>query len=460
MDARLIAPLLFIACAATACREQDEPAPAPRPAPPQPFFAWTAPAFELAELITRRAAVAAALKAHGGGVLLVPARDGFSSGETFRQQDDFTWLVGLELPNSLLLLDDDGDATLYLPRDDRRFVNPARANDFPGRPLADDPDIARRCGLAVSPIDALDAAIATRVERDRPLFVDLGRRDEPPQTDYVFAWTAEQGLAFHLRQRFERADLRNAGPLLARLRMIKSPAEIERLRAAARVTADGIRDAAKCIRDGISERALEGELEAAFKRRGAQRLAFDSIIKSGPNSLWPWRILAAHYDRRNRSMRDGELVIFDVGCEFDLYSSDVGRTFPVSGRFTARQRELVEMVRTVADAVIASIRPGVTFRDLRETAYAAIPADEQRHMQTALFFGHHVGLAVGDPSLDDAALAAGMVFTVEPWYYNHAEAVAVFIEDELLVTADGAENLTAALPRTAAQLERMVGILR
>ena len=88
-------------------------------------------------------------------------------------------------------------------------------------------------------------------------------------------------------------------------------------------------------------------MEAEFKRQGSQRLAFSSIIKSGPNSLWPWRILASHYDRRNRTMETGELVIFDVGCEYNYYSSDVGRTFPVSGKFSPKQREILEMEVTV-----------------------------------------------------------------------------------------------------------------
>ena len=129
--------------------------------------------------------------------------------------------------------------------------------------------------------------------------------------------------------------------------MVKGREEIALLRQAAEITSFGIRAAARTIHSGVDERSLEAEFEVEIKRRGAQRLAFDSIIKSGPNSLWPWRILASHYDRRNRSMRNGELVIFDVGCELDHYSSDVGRTFPVSGHFSDRQRQLIEMVVNV-----------------------------------------------------------------------------------------------------------------
>ncbi|MEQ9593374.1 MAG: M24 family metallopeptidase, partial [Cyclobacteriaceae bacterium] len=171
---------------------------------------------------------------------------------------------------------------------------------------------------------------------------------------------------------------------------------------------------------------------------------------------WPWRILAAHYERRNRAMQDGELVIFDVGCEYNNYVSDMGRTFPVSGKFTDEQKNILLMETAVSDAIIAAIKPGVTFADLKKIADAAIPEGEKKYMQVGLFFGHHLGLSTGDPNDSQAPLAAGMVFTVEPWYYNHDKKISVFTEDEVLVTATGAEVLTDALPRTPVALEKMM----
>jgi Xaa-Pro aminopeptidase len=239
--------------------------------------------------------------------------------------------------------------------------------------------------------------------------------------------------------------------------MRKGPEEIELIRRACEVTAAAIRAAAREIRPGVDERTLEGVLEAAFKRGGAQRTAFDSIIKSGPNSLWPWRILAAHYDRRNRAMAAGELVIFDVGCELDHYASDVGRTFPVSGRFSPDQARRLRLVTSITDTIIAAVRPGVTLPELRAVAEAATPPEERAHMQTGTFFGHHIGLDVGDANRLDAPLVPGMVFTIEPWYYDHEDGVAVFLEDVVLVTETGAENLTADLPRSIEELERITG---
>jgi Xaa-Pro aminopeptidase len=270
-------------------------------------------------------------------------------------------------------------------------------------------------------------------------------------------WNAEQALAFYLRDRFPNIEARNAYRIIAQLRMVKSAAEIAVMRQVAEITARAILGAAGHVAAGNDERGLEAEFEAGCKRGGAQRLAFPSIIKSGPNSLWPWRILAAHYDRRNRTMESGDLVIFDVGCELDHYSSDMGRTFPVSGRFTDSQRELLRWVTTVADSIIAAVKPGITFRQLTEVALRQIPPDQQQYMQTGLYYGHHIGLSSGDPSSSDAPLVPGMIFTVEPWYYNHDSEVAVFVEDEVLVTEDGAEVLTALLPRTPEELERLAG---
>jgi hypothetical protein len=113
------------------------------------------------------------------------------------------------------------------------------------------------------------------------------------------------------------------------------------------------------------------------------------------------------------------------------------------------------MVRRISDAVIAAARPGTTLSALQRVAVDATPAAARRYMQAPLYFGHHIGLDAGDPYLPDATLVPGMVFTIEPWYYNHDEQVAVFIEDEILITADGSENLTAALPRDAAALEQI-----
>ena len=225
---------------------------------------------------------------------------------------------------------------------------------------------------------------------------------------------------------------------------------------AIQITISAIESAAGFIRDGVDERTLEGELEAEYKRLGSPRMGFSSIIKSGPNSLWPWRILASHYDRRNREMKNGDLVIFDVGCEYNYYTSDIGRTFPVSGKFDDAQKKALEMQVVVSDAIIKAIKPGVSFSELKLIADSMIPDDQKKYMQVGLFFGHHIGMNSGDPNIPNIKLKPGMVFTVEPWYYNHETGISVFTEDNVLVTEDGVEVLTTELPRSPEQLEKMV----
>jgi Xaa-Pro aminopeptidase len=156
-------------------------------------------------------------------------------------------------------------------------------------------------------------------------------------------------------------------------------------------------------------------------------------------------------------MGDGELVIFDVGTELNYFVSDVGRTFPISGRFTDQQKETLEMVNSVVETIIAAIKPGVTLPELTKLAQEKIPPDQSKYMQTGSYYGHHIGLSTGDPALMDAPLEPGMIFTVEPWYYNHDEDIAVFTEEVVVVTDKGADVLTAVLPRSPDALEKMVG---
>ncbi len=428
----------------------------------QRFFEWTGMPFSTEVYRARREKMIARLRLSGGGVFLVPGRYGVSDGFTFRQVDDFLYFAGLELADSMLVLDADaGTAILFTPPRDTRYENPSRPNDFPGRLQGADPDLAETSGIAdVRTFSELARAVDGWVSEGKRLRVNFGRPGSIPTVtpDFVTGWTASEALTFHVQREYPKGRIENAYEDVARLRMVHGPEEIEAMRRVSALTTTAIRQAAGFVRDGVDERTLEAELEAAFKRGGSQRLPFASIIKSGPNSLWPWRILAANYDRRNRVLRDGELVVFDVGAELDYYVSDVGRTFPVSGRFTKKQKEKLEMITSVSDAILAAIRPGATFAELKNVALAKIPEEERSYMQAGGFYGHHIGLSSGDPALADAPLEPGMVFTVEPWYYNHDEELAVFIEDVVLVTADGHENLTASLPRTTEELESLIAV--
>jgi Xaa-Pro aminopeptidase len=155
-------------------------------------------------------------------------------------------------------------------------------------------------------------------------------------------------------------------------------------------------------------------------------------------------------------MKKGDLVIFDVGCEYNNYVSDIGRTFPVSGTFTPRQKEILEMEVGIANQIIAFLKPGITFKDIRNLTDSIIPVEAKKYMQVGLFFGHHLGLSTGDPDLPEAVLKPGMIFTVEPWYYNHDEQISVFTEDVILITETGCEVLSKDLVRAPGDLERLM----
>lgn len=391
--------------------------------------------------------------------MLVPSSDGRTNGDTFRQLEDFWYYTGLEVPNSLLVLDAERDRSiLFMPERDDRFDNSGRPNDFPGRPLLGDYQLRSIAGIEeYRDIAELDRFLEQRVRSRTTLRVNGGAPGAlvEPEVPLFGGLDPTQAMILRVRRDHPNARMTNAYEEVAMGRMIKSRYEIDKMRIAAEATSQAIRSAARRIRVGSDERSVQGEFESTCRALGSQSIPFTPIVKSGPNSLWPWRVLAAHYDRRNRPMENGDLVILDVGCEIDGYVSDVGRTFPVNGTFTEVQREKLMVSTRAADAVIGAVRPGITFAELTNVAYAAIPDEEEPYMQTPSYFGHHIGLNAGDPALLGEPLRPGMVFTVEPWYYNHDLEIAVFVEDVVLVTEDGAEVLTRALPRSPEALEGM-----
>ena len=331
---------LVVSLIATGVLAQSAKDATPRPA--EVFSAWTRPTFPAAEYAARRKGALAQLKS--GEVWLVPGAEGTSVGETFRQLDNFEYFVGLELPRSLLVMDQStGLSTLFTPARDPRFENPLRPNDFPGRALSADPFLRESSGVDRVESDAgLATFLQALIRGGACVRIDLGSGANSSMASPSIFETPPPGalLATHLKARFPGVIIEDANELVARLRMVKSEREIAAMRRAAQATSEAIVRGAAHVRAGVDERSLTGAFIADCMSLGSQRPAFTPIIKSGENSLWPWRILGAHYGRRNRMLRDGEMVIYDVGCEVDHYVSDVGRTFPVSSSFTPRQRDI------------------------------------------------------------------------------------------------------------------------
>jgi Xaa-Pro aminopeptidase len=243
-------------------------------------------------------------------------------------------------------------------------------------------------------------------------------------------------------------------PIMAGLRLVKDEDEIRRLRRAIDITARAHREAWRLAEPGLHEYEIEAAIEYVFRAAGAERVGFPSIVGSGPNGT------VLHYDENRRRTEAGDLVVVDIGAEFGYYTADLTRTFPVSGSFTARQRAIYELVLGAQEVAFEHIRPGATIADLTRAARAHIDRNSRdlcggsscnRYFVHGL--SHWLGMDVHDVGDYGTPLAAGMVLTVEPGLYLPDEALGVRIEDDVLVTEDGYELLSADLPRRPDEVE-------
>jgi Xaa-Pro aminopeptidase len=272
----------------------------------------------------------------------------------------------------------------------------------------------------------------------------------------------------------EVVDVRGA---LDRMRLLKDDHEVALMRRAAAVSSGAHRRAMAATRPGWFEYQVEAELLHEFLRHGAQAVAYPSIVASGPNAC------VLHYRDNNREMAAGDLLLIDAGCEYQGYASDITRTFPVGGTFTGPQRDIYELVLASQLACLDAVKPGVAFHDYHKAAERVLAQGyldlgllrgtlddvlesgsyKQFYMHRA---GHWLGMDVHDAGLYQVqgasqTLAPGMVLTVEPGTYirpadnvpEHFWNIGVRIEDDVLVTADGHENLTASAPKAVADVE-------
>ncbi len=425
-----------------------------RASPAPPLGAWT-PVPELpgmgrpvdtASVAARRRALLARI---GRGVVLVPAahereleRD-YLQDNDFRQSNTFFYLTELETQDAWLLLIAGGGApetVLFLPP-----RNPFQER-WTGLRLGPDSTAARLTGIArVLPTDSLDPVLSALLARVRgPLYVPLDQatRDEPRLRDLVFVGR----------------DVRNLRPVVDSLRLVKDADELARMRKAIDISGLGHVAAMQAARPGAWEYEIEAALEAEFRRNGADRLGYPSIVGSGPNST------TLHYDVNRRQTRDGDLIVVDAGAEWGQYTADVTRTFPVNGKFTPRQKAIYDLVLATQQAAFDSTRPGATIAQLGRIArdYMRAHSGTLCGAQTcdAYFIhglSHWLGMDVHDVGDYSTPLKPGMVFTIEPGIYLAQEGLGVRIEDDVLVTATGAEWLSAKAPKTTAEIERLMG---
>ena len=251
--------------------------------------------------------------------------------------------------------------------------------------------------------------------------------------------------------------VRDLRELTAALRLIKDADELRRLRRTIDITTDAHLAAMRAIAPEMWEYELEAVIEFTFRKNGAERVGFPSIVGSGPNAV------TLHYDKSRRQMKAGELVVIDIGSEFGYYSADVTRTIPVSGTFTDRQREIYRLVLGAQQAAMDAVKPGVTVADLNRVAREYIERNSgslcgaQSCNQSFVHgLSHWLGMDVHDVGDYATPLAPGMVLTIEPGIYIASENLGVRIEDDVLVTSTGYELLSKGAPRDPAAIEKLI----
>jgi len=383
----------------------------------------------------------------GRGAVLIPAgheRDlekDFVQDNDFRQDNTFFYFTELETQDAWLLMTARGpdslDAVLFLPP-----RNPAQER-WTGLRLGPDSAAARLTGIrTVLPNDSLESRLRRVRFGLQPLYLPLSgaTEDEDRIEDLVFSG----------------ADVRNVLTIVDSMRTVKDADEIARLRMAVNISVAGHIAAMRAARPGMYEYELEAALEDGFRRNGADRLGYPSIVGSGPNGT------TLHYDVNRRQTRDGELVVIDAAAEWGQYTADVTRTFPLNGKFTPRQKAVYDLVLASQQAAFDSLRPGVTLRDLDGVARrymrdhsGTLCGDKTCDTYFIHGLGHPIGMDVHDVGFG-RPLMPGQVITLEPGIYLPAESMGVRIEDDVLVTATGGEWLSAGAPRTTDAIERLM----
>ena len=424
----------------------------------------------------RRARLAAAMQA--GAVAILPtAPEAIRNGDSeypYRHDSYFYYLTGFDEPEALLVLAHGKSILFCRPRDAEREI-------WDG--LRHGPDGARAAfGFDEAyPVEELDARMPGLLEDASAVYYASGHH---ARMDAQLArWTDS------VRQRARSGvtapeTLHNVRVLLDDMRVLKDDAEQAMMRRAALISSRAHERAMRATRPGMHEYEIEAELLYEFRRNGAQFPAYTPIVASGPNAC------ILHYNQNRRQVGDGELVLVDAGCELDGYASDITRTYPANGRFSAPQQALYELVLAAQAAAIGEARPGRPYSAMHDAALQVLvqgmidlklvpqtrPADviaERAHLQFYMHgTGHWLGMDVHDtgayrdlaaPGRPSRPLAAGMTLTVEPGIYVRPAPgvpeqywnIGIRIEDDLLVTPDGCTLLSDA-PKLVADIEHLM----
>ncbi len=426
----------------------------------------------------RRARVFEQMERAGGGVMVLPAAEerlrNADNEYPFRQDSDHAGVTGFEEPTGCAVLVARGGERKFVlfvrPRDREREIWTGKRAGVEGAREVYGADEAYVAG-------EVDARLPAWLDRAPNLWYRFGQ--EPGWDARAIRLLGELRAAARLGRHLPDAVV-EPGRILHELRLVKGPEEVARLRRAAEITAEAHMAAMRDGRPGIREYQVQSEIEYAFRRRGGAGPGYGTIVASGANST------VLHYRAGDAPLADGQVCLVDAGGEYELYTADVTRTFPVSGRFTKAQRDLYELCLAAQKEAIAAVRPGVAVDAIHDLTVRRLtdglvglgllegPVDARIEDRTYRRYymhrtSHWLGMDVHDvgdyyPAGKSRALAPGMVLTIEPGIYvaeddDRAPAemrgVGIRIEDDVLVTAEGRENLTAAVPKEVAELEKV-----
>lgn len=288
------------------------------------------------------------------------------------------------------------------------------------------------------------------------LYLDLDREDIE-EGDSVANIFAKQ-----IKDKYPQVSIKNLSSKIAPLRMVKSEQEIAEMKKAIDITIDGVKSLMKNVKIGMKEYELEAYFDFECKIKGVKDLAFRTIAASGKNAT------ILHYVENSSELKEGDLILFDLGAQWNLYNADITRVFPVNGKFTDRQKKVYEAVLRVNKAVIKKIKPGINSKELNIWARDLIAEeciklgliDEKEKVSKYYWhsIGHSLGLDTHDLGIQgrEFIFAEGMVFTVEPGIYISEENIGIRIEDDILVTKDGCEVLTKSMIKEIVEIEEFM----
>jgi Xaa-Pro aminopeptidase len=377
----------------------------------------------------------------------------------FLQEENFYYLTGHNEEAAALLLVPESAGQkgwtgpreiLYLPPRD-----PAEERWNGPRMGPDDPGIQERTGFArVETFAKLRDTLAALAKNYSEIYTELpGPHDEGyPHAANWSKWVKEAA---------PQVSLQDISSAEATLRAMKSPGELALIQKAIDPSIEAHLEAMKMVRPGLYEYQVAARMVAIHAYAGCETEAYAPIVGTGFDST------VLHYNKLDRKIADGDIVLMDVGGQYSGYASDITRTIPANGKFTPRQREIYEIVLGAQNAAMEAVKPGMTLGGPASTSLQKIAMDyidshgkdkQGRSLGRYYIHGlsHHVGLNVHDPSGPLRPLEPGMVITIEPGIYIPEENLGVRIEDDVLVTPTGYKQLTARLPRSPDDIEKIM----